>query len=135
VFRQHLGTLALAAAFIFPLAASAQTVPPPGAVLPAPSAQQQPQHRHHQRSPYVRAMRGLNLSADQRQQISSLMKSSRAASKGADPQTRRANVEAMRRQIDGILTPDQRTQLHAKLAQARRHFTQPNGPAPQPQPQ
>jgi Spy/CpxP family protein refolding chaperone len=78
----------------------------------------------------MRAMRGLGLSAAQRQQIVSIMKNSRAANKSADPQTRRANRLAMRQQIDGVLTPDQRTQFHAKLAQARSHV-KPNGPAPQ----
>lgn len=119
--RHHLGTLALLAAFAMPLAASAQTFPNPGAAGPAPSAQQPPHHHH--RNPYMRAMRGLGLSAAQRQQIAGIMKASRAASKGADPQTRRANRLAMRQQIDGVLTPDQRTQFHAKLAQA--HQTKP----------
>jgi Spy/CpxP family protein refolding chaperone len=36
----------------------------------------------------------------------------------------------MRQQIDGVLTPDQRTRFHASLAQARSHM-KPNGPAPQ----
>jgi Spy/CpxP family protein refolding chaperone len=137
VFRNQLGALALAAAFMLPLAATAQTVPPPGAAAPpaAQQGQQRPNHRRHRRSPYLHAMRGLHLSDAQRQQIAGILKSSRAASKGADAQTRRANMQAMRRQIDGILTPDQRTQLQAKVAQARRHFAQPNGPARQAPPQ
>jgi Spy/CpxP family protein refolding chaperone len=80
-------------------------------------------------------MRGLHLSGAQRQQIAGILKNSRSANKGADPQTRRANRQAMRRQIDGILTPDQRTQLQAKVAQAHRHSAQPNGPARQAPPQ
>jgi len=131
VVRHHLGALALLAAFAMPLAASAQNFPNPGSAGPAPSAQQtqqQPAH-HHRRNPYMHAMRGLGLSSAQRQQIVGIMKSSRASSKGADPQTRRANRLAMRQQIDGVLTPDQRTQFHAKLAQAR--HMKPNGPQPQ----
>ena len=130
--RLHLGALALLAAFAMPLAASAQTFPNPGAPGSAPSAQQPGQQpaQHHHRNPFMRAMRGLGLSAAQRQQIVSIMKNSRAANKSADAQTRRANRLAMRQQIDGVLTPDQRTQFHAKLAQARSHM-KPNGPAPQ----
>ena len=134
MFRNQLGALALVAAFVLPLAASAQTAPQPGVAAPH-AAQQRPHHRGHRRSPYLHAMRGLHLNAAQRQQIAGILKSSRAANKGVDPQTRRANMQAMRRQIDGVLTPDQRTQLQAKVAQARRHFTQPNRPAPQAPPQ
>jgi Spy/CpxP family protein refolding chaperone len=146
VVRHHLGALALLAAFAMPLAASAQTFPNPGAPGSAPSAQQQQQPQqqqppqqqqqqpqrphHHRRNPYMHAMRGLGLSPAQRQQIVSIMKSSRGADKNADPQTRRANRLAMRQQIDGVLTPDQRTRFHAKLAQARSHM-KPNGPAAQ----
>jgi Spy/CpxP family protein refolding chaperone len=117
VVRHHLGALALLAAFALPLTASAQTFPNPGSAGPAPSAQQHsrqgPGH-HHRRDPYMHAMRGLGLSSAQHQQILGIMKSSRVA---------------MRQQIDGVLTPDQRTQLHAKLAQAR--HMKPNGPRPQ----
>jgi Spy/CpxP family protein refolding chaperone len=127
VVRLHLGALALLAAFAMPLAASAQTFPNPGAAGSAPSAQQ-PQHHHH-RNPYMHAMRGLGLSPAQQKQIAGIMKNSRGAGKGADPQTRRANRLAMRQQIDGVLTPDQRTRFHAKLAQAR--HMKPNAPAPQ----
>ena len=133
MFRNHLGAFALAVLCVLPLAASAQTAPAPGVGAP-PQAQQQPHHRRH-RNPYLRAMRGLNLNDAQKQQIAGILKSSRAANKGVDPQTRRANMQAMRRQIEGVLTPDQRTQLHAKVAQARRHLAQPNGQAPQAPPQ
>ena len=98
--RHHLGALALLAALAMPLSASAQTFPNPAAAGPAPSAQQsqqQPRH-HHRRNPYMSAMRGLGLSSAQRQQIVGIMKNSRAAGKGADPQTRRANRLAMRQQ-------------------------------------
>jgi Spy/CpxP family protein refolding chaperone len=60
-------------------------------------------------------MRGLHLSPAQQQQIAGIMKSSRAA---------------QRQQIDGVLTPDQRTQMRANLAQHRRP-TKSNGHAPQ----
>lgn len=119
MFRNHLGAFALAALCALPLAASAQTAPNPGIGAP-PAAQPGAQHRAHRGSPYLRAMRGLHLSDAQRQQIAGIQ---------------RADMQAMRRQIEGILTPDQRTQLHAKVAQAHRHFAQPNGQARQAPPQ
>jgi Spy/CpxP family protein refolding chaperone len=136
VFRHHLGALALVAAFAFPLAASAQTAPAPG-VMPSPGAPPQtqtaPHHRHH-RNRYMQAMRGLGLSDAQKQQISSIVKNARAANaanKTTDPQTRRANMQALRQQIEVVLTPDQRNQLHAKLSQERQQ-TKPSSPAQPP---
>jgi len=84
VFRHHIGAFALAAICALPLAASAQTAPNPGIAAP-PAAQPGTPHRRPHRNPYVRAMRGLHLSDSQRQQIAGILKSSRAASKGADP--------------------------------------------------
>jgi Spy/CpxP family protein refolding chaperone len=133
VFRHHLGALALLAAFATPLAACAQTAPAPapGAAAPAP----QTQHRHHRRNGYMRAMRSLNLTDAQKQQIAAIVKNSRAAAKAADQQTRRANALAMRKQIEGVLTDTQRTQLQAQLARNRRPGAKPSGSATQPQPQ
>ena len=132
MFRHHLGALALLAAFAFPLAASAQTVPvpAPGAAAPAPAAH----HYRHHHNRYMHAMRGLNLSDAQKQQIAGILKSSRGANKNADPQTRRADARALHQQIEGVLTDAQRSQLHAKLAQGRQHV-KPNGPALQAPPQ
>jgi hypothetical protein len=63
------------------------------------------------------------------------VKSSRAANQNVtDPQTRRANALALRRQIEGVLTDAQRTQLRAKLAQARQR-AKVSAPAPQTSPQ
>jgi Spy/CpxP family protein refolding chaperone len=128
VFRHHIGALALLAAFALPLVASAQSVPAPGAAAPAPPAQHQ---RHHRRNPYLHAMRSLNLSDAQKQQIAGFLKSTRSANKGADQQTRRANMLAMRKQIDGVLTDDQRSQLRANLGRARGSAVKPTRPAPQ----
>ncbi len=132
MFRHHLGALALLAAFALPLAASAQTVPAPGAAAPAPAAGAPHHHRRHHRNPYMHAMRGLNLSDAQKQQISGILKSARGQNKNADPQARRANVRALHQQIEGILTADQRSQLHAKLAAGRQHMPKPNGPGQAP---
>ncbi len=133
MFRHQLGALALIAAFAFPLAASAQNAPAPGA--PAAPAAQSHHHRHHRHhhNRYMHAMRGLNLSDAQRQQIAGIVKGVRSQNEGADRQTRRANMKALRAQIEGVLTSDQRNQLHANLAESRR--TKPNGPPSQVQPQ
>jgi Spy/CpxP family protein refolding chaperone len=138
VFRNHLGALALFAAFALPLAASAQTVPAPGASAqtvpnPGASAPVPAVHRHHNR--YMHTLRGLQLSDTQKQQIAGIMKNARGANKNADPQTRRANVRALHQQIEGVLTDEQRSQLHAKLAGARQHMARPSGPAPAASPQ
>jgi Spy/CpxP family protein refolding chaperone len=61
----------------------------------------------------------LGLSDAQKTQIRSIMKDARKNSAGADPATRRANYQAAMAKIDTVLTPDQRTKLHAKLAQLR----------------
>ena len=135
MFRHHLGALALVAAFALPLAASAQTVPAPGAAVAAPAAPAAAPHHRHHRNPYMRAMRGLNLSDAQKQQISGILKSAHGQNKGADPQTRRANMQALHQQIEGVLTDAQRSQLHANLAAGRQHMAKPNAPGQQAPPQ
>lgn len=109
MFRLHLGALALAAVCVLPLAASAQTAPAPGTFAPPRAAQQQGPHH---RGPSLRMMRGLNLSDAQRRQIDGILQNSR-------------------RQIDAVLTPDQRAQLRARLSQARQRRAQPGAPVPQ----
>jgi Spy/CpxP family protein refolding chaperone len=98
-----------------PFAAFAQpapvAVPSPGAAAPA--------QRHHHRSPYMHALRSLNLSDAQRQQITTLTQSARSAPRTTDPAVRRANMEKLRAQIDAVLTPAQRTQLQTELKNAR----------------
>jgi len=119
MLRSLLPLLALALAL--PVAASAQTSPqappaPPAAGAPdAPGAMP---HHHHQNR-YMTALRTLALSSDQKQQIRGFIRDTRTANQGADPQTKHANVKKLRGEIDGILTPDQRTQLHAALMQQR----------------
>jgi Spy/CpxP family protein refolding chaperone len=141
VFRFNLGALALVAALAAPLAASAQTqpVPPAAPAAGAPAAGAQPGHHHRHRSGFARALRGLNLTDAQKQQIAGIMKTARdnAAkdAKAADPQTRRANTLAVRQQIDGVLTPDQRAQLKANLSRARANEKPDHAPAPMTSPQ
>jgi Spy/CpxP family protein refolding chaperone len=89
----------VAAMLAAPCAVFAQSSPAPLAAPSAPSA------RHHDRgSSYMRALRSLNLNDAQRQQIRGYM---------------RASQQQLRAQIDGVLTPAQRTQLHSKLQPAR----------------
>lgn len=106
---RFISAVALAATLLTPLGASAQTLPP--AAAPA-------QHRHHA-GRFVAAVHALNLSADQRRQIDDAVAANRAASRGADKATKRANRQRMHAQIESILTPDQRAQLKAELHRKR----------------
>jgi hypothetical protein len=106
------------------------------APAPAPAVQRHHRHRHHHNR-YMHAMRGLGLSAAQKQQIAGILKNARTQREqrqAADMQTRRAGAQALRAQIEGVLTASQRTALHAKLAAGRRG-AKPNGPAGQAPPQ
>ena len=120
-----------------PLAASAQTAspatPPPPAAGAAPAGSVPngaPQHRHPR---YLLAVRSLTLTADQKQQIAGFLHDTKAANQGADRGTRRANAKKLRDEINGVLTPDQRTQLRAALAQQRAAAQQAPQSLPQPQ--
>jgi len=119
LFPRHLSVLALAAALIVPVAASAQQAPPASQVQPqqvAPGAV--PAHHHH--AGMRQALKQLNLTPDQRHQIAGIMKQTRLANTNADRPTRRANMKQMRSQIDAVLTADQQTQLRATLRNMRR---------------
>lgn len=113
---RFLAAAALAVACALPAVAFAQTAP-----APAPLTSPMPgKHGHHgHRGGYMRVLNTLGLSAAQKQQIQTAMQQSRQANQNADPATRKANREKLRAQIDGILTPDQRTRLQAALAQQR----------------
>lgn len=69
---------------------------------------------------FERVLDSLNLTDAQKTQIKQLMTDARAKSQGADRETRRKNFTEAIAKIDPILTPDQRTEFHAKL-QAMRH--------------
>ena len=116
MIRPLLSTLALIIAI--PLAASAQSVPavPPQSAPVTPAAA--PQHHHHH-SHYFSAIRTLGLSDDQKAQIRSLVRDTKAANAGADAPTRHANVKQLRAKIAAVLTADQRAQLQATLAKER----------------
>jgi Spy/CpxP family protein refolding chaperone len=68
----------------------------------------------------AQALMGLGLTDAQKSQIRDIMSAARKDNANADPATRRANYKAAFEKIDTILTPDQRTQLHAKLAELRK---------------
>jgi len=80
------------------------------------SGAQSPANGRHR---MAQALASLGLSDSQKAQIRDIMSDARKNSAGADPATRRANFQAAIAKIDTVLTPDQRTKLHAKLAQMR----------------
>jgi len=93
---------ALAALIAVPFVASAQTAP----VAPVPGV-----HARHGHHGYMHALRALNLTTDQKSQIAAFRKDTKAANLNADPATKKANGQKLRSEVEGVLTPDQRTQL------------------------
>jgi hypothetical protein len=75
------------------------------------------------------ALMSVGLSDAQKAKIRSLVSDTRAKNHDADPATRRANWKNAFAKIDTMLSPDQRTRLHAKLDQMRKEQAQ--GAAPQ----
>jgi len=104
----------IAAMLLAPAASFAQSAPATVAAPAAPGAK-----HHHHGSRYMHALRGLNLSATQREQVKGFMQTARATMKTSDQATRRSTAKQLRAQIDGVLTPAQRTQLQSTLKQAR----------------
>ncbi len=117
---------AVAASLALPLAAAAQQAPPP----PAAPAAGAPAPHHGAR--YMHALRTLNLTDAQKTQIKSAMQQTRTANENADPQTRKANLEQLRSQINSVLTPDQRAQLQAELQKEREDAANASGGAAPP---
>jgi len=70
----------------------------------------------------------LGLSDAQKQQIRGIMADTRAKNQNVDPETKRANYKAAFAKIDTVLTPDQRTRLHAKMDQMRKEREQGTPP-------
>ena len=125
--RMKFAPLALAA-FVagLPLASLAQNVPPLTPVLAAPAAQGE--HHRGGHGHMMKMLSELNLTADQQSKIDGYVAASKTANANrTDPQVRHANMKALRDQIVSVLTPDQKTQLEAKMKAARQ-----NGP-PKPQ--
>jgi Spy/CpxP family protein refolding chaperone len=119
--------VALIALLAGPLAAGAQTPPPPGpASSPAPATTRHHHHRHH--DAFSRALRGVNLTPAQQQQIAGFRDQTKKANVNADPATRKANETKLHDQIMGVLTPDQKAQVSAQM-QAAPHLRYPEGQA------
>ncbi len=87
--------------------AFAQTAPSSADASAAPATGA----HHHHKNKMMSALRELNLSDDQKAKIKGYMTSYRDARSSATPETR----EALRGQIEGVLTPDQRAQFEARL--------------------
>ena len=120
--------LALAALVAgLPLASLAQNVPPITPVLTVAEAQSE--HHRDGHGHMMKMLSELNLTADQRSKIDGYVAASKTANANnkTDREARHANMEALRAQIMGVLTLDQKTQLEAKMKAARQ-----NGP-PKPQ--
>ncbi|MDQ6929661.1 MAG: hypothetical protein M3126_03210 [Candidatus Eremiobacteraeota bacterium] len=103
LFRSFLIPAGLAATLALPIAVAAQTAPV-SATAPAPGA------KHH--NGFMRAMRGLNLSADQQARIKAFATQyHQAHPKGStpDPQAR----DAFHASIMNVLTAQQQTQFKA----------------------
>jgi len=127
-----LPAIALIAALCSPLGASAQTAPAPvpsaAPAAPAePAASAEHSRRHHES--LWHALRAVNLTAAQKQQVATFRDEQRQANANADRATRQANNAKMRAQIMSILTADQKAQLTAELHRARRR-AHPDNAAP-----
>lgn len=117
--------LTLAATIGLPLAAQAQyDVPPP---QPAASGMGEHHHGRRMRDPFIRALHKLTLTDQQKQQIKSDITATMQASKDATPDQRKTNREQLHRQIEALLTPEQRAQLKAESAQERANWKAHHG--------
>jgi Spy/CpxP family protein refolding chaperone len=100
---------------------------------PAPAQTVPHQHHHHHRQSLLHALRAVNMTDAQKQQVAAFHDQEQKANANADAPTRQANAATMRRQIMGILTPDQKAQLTAGMHKnkAPNAMPMPN-PAPSP---
>jgi Spy/CpxP family protein refolding chaperone len=131
IVRIILPILGFISSLTVPAAILAQTTPVPSASsAPAAVASPLPTAHHHRHRPsFMHALRSLNLTPAQQQQVAAFHATEQQANAGANPATKQANAQKMRTQIMGILTPDQKTQLEAQLHPAGGSAPSPN-PAP-----
>ncbi len=80
---------------------------------------------------FQRVLESLNLTDAQKTQIKQIMADTRAKNTDADPETRKSNFKDAMAKIDTVLTPEQRTEFHAKMQAMRRP---PASDASSPQP-
>lgn|GEM_PF-2227278 len=113
--------LALAGALpLASVAAFAQSVTPPPYAVPGTGPNGAPPPpppgaRPHRRSPLQRALAGLALTPGQRARIHTYMAAYRQSRASATPETRAQLIA----QIEGVLTPGERTAFVARLQRAR----------------
>ncbi len=100
-----------AAALFASSAAIAQTASPAPAAAQASMAPEAGAPHHHHRNKMMSALRQLNLSEDQKAKLKEIMTSYRASRSSATPESH----EQMRSQVEGVLTPAQRTQFEAAM--------------------
>jgi Spy/CpxP family protein refolding chaperone len=126
--------LVVAAILAVPLMVDAQTTPAPApAASGAPMTGPGHHHRRH-RDALMHALQSLDLTDAQKQQVATFRSQERAANKNADMATRQANGAKMHDQIMGILTPDQKTQLQARMHHSMHSGPGMTAPAPSPSP-
>jgi Spy/CpxP family protein refolding chaperone len=110
--RLSLTILALVGALLgAAVAAHAQTYPLPTAPPGANAAGSQGPGAAHGGNRLRMALRGLNLSPDQRGQIRAFVRQFRAERNTATPMTRKALLA----QIEGTLTPQQRSRFESRM--------------------
>lgn len=134
IIRVILPILGLISSLAVPAAILAQTPPVPSASgAPAAVASPPAAHRHRHHRPFLHALHGLSLTAAQQQKVAAFQAAEQKANVGADRTTKQANAAKMRSQIMGVLTPDQQTQLQARLHHPASPGADQN-PAPPPAP-
>ena len=111
VFRKLFVLPLLAGSLLAGSAAVAQTAPPSPAAADASGAPASMGAHPHHKNKMMSALRELNLSDDQKTKIKGFMTAYRSSRSSATPETR----EALRGQIEGVLTSDQRTQFEAQM--------------------
>lgn len=73
---------------------------------------------------FGQVLMSLGLSDDQKAKIRSIMQNARQQNQNADRDTRRKNMRAAFSQIENVLTPAQRDQLHQKMQAMRQNRQQ-----------
>lgn len=102
------------------LASESSVIPVPAAIL----AQAGPNEQGGGRDRFGQVLMSLGLSDDQKAKIRSIMANARQKNQNADRDTRRKTMRAAFAQIENVLTPAQRDQLHQKMQAMRRNRQQ-----------
>lgn len=103
------------------LASEASVIPVPTVVV----AQAGPSNQGGARgNRFGQVLMSLGLSDDQKAKIRSIMQNARQQNQNADPDTRRKNMRAAFSQVENVLTPAQRDQLHQKMQAMRQNRQQ-----------